>query len=75
MKKYFLDDEFDNDDINHFTHYDYLNQLVENGQHSAFKEHIKEITGSSLLRYYLVMEGSVTFKNHVTDEILKRMGE
>lgn len=67
---YELSEEFDNDDINHFTHYDYLLQVIENGQPSAFRAHIKTISKKSLLQFLQIMPQRATYKTIVLDEIL-----
>jgi hypothetical protein len=72
---YELTDEFDNEELNHFTHYDYLLQLIENGQFSAFKEHIKELSNEAVVKCLEVFyQGySSGYKNMIRDEILRRM--
>lgn len=77
-KKSNLNDQFDNDDLNHFTHYDYLLQLIDNGQYSAFKYHLREISTKSLLRFLRfleIMPTEQTYKETVEEEILERMKE
>lgn len=77
MKKRFeLQDEFDKSQdengYNHFTHYDYLLQVIGNGQMSAFKSHLKEITSEGLLTF-LPLAGSDKWVNAVKDEIMGRI--
>lgn len=67
-----LTDEFDQFDPEHFTHYDYLCQLVDNGQPSAFIEHIKTLTNESVLTLYKIVPDG-TYKTRVRAEILERM--
>lgn len=42
-------DEFCNDDIDHFSNYDYLLQVCDNGQWGPMKEFIKGIQSKDLL--------------------------
>lgn len=68
-----LSDEFDNEELNHFTHYDYLLQVIINGQFSAFKDHLKEIINKDLIWFIQIMpECPEIYKNAVCSEILKR---
>lgn len=71
-KRFNLSDEFDNGDINHFTHYDYLCQLIENGQPSAFAEHLKQITNDGLIRLLKIVKVNI-FISYTEDEIYTRM--
>jgi hypothetical protein len=76
MKKLFsLSDDFDSKEtFNHFTHYDYLEQLIENGQPSAFKDHLEKIKNESLLKFLKINENTpALYVNLLNDEILKRM--
>lgn len=75
MKTHDLQTEFDNEDENHFTHYDYLLQLIENGQFSSFTEHLKELKNSALVRFFEIMPDKKSFKLIVSEELLIRMGE
>jgi len=63
-----LSDEFDNQEINHF---------IENGQFSAFKEHLKTLDDKSVIKCLEVLHQgySLAYKDIIIDEILKRMGE
>lgn len=70
--KHELTDEFDNDQPEHFTHYDYLLQVIVNGQPSAFREHIKKLSNDALVTLLTIVEGQ-TYKNYVSKEILERM--
>lgn len=75
-KRYSLGDEFDNSSAvngyNHFTHYDYLLQLIDNGQLGAFKDHIKEITNKGLL-IFLPRTHEDKWYRCVSNEIESRM--
>lgn len=67
-----LTDEFDNDDINHFTVYDYILQVVENGQLSSFKETIKKLDDDQLVTLLEILEKGL-YKSFTSQEIVKRM--
>jgi hypothetical protein len=73
MSMHKLNDPFDTDQAEHFTHYDYLLQVIENGQGSALRDHIKVITNKSLIRFYEIMPNFPAYRKIVQDEILKRM--
>jgi hypothetical protein len=74
MKKRFkLTDEFDSNQIEHFTHYDYLLQLITNGQPSDFAKHIKKINNRALLHFMCIMPQISIFVTYTSDEILSRM--
>ena len=70
-----LQDEFDNGEAEHFTNYDYLTQLVDNGRPSVFKEFIKEINTEGLITFISVTDIRYLFRQYVLAEILKRTGE
>lgn len=69
-----LHEEFYNDEPEHFTNYDYILQLVENGQLSTFKEFIKEIVAMDLLNI-LTNNSEIkdTYLFHIKEEILERL--
>lgn len=75
MLRHDLTEEFDNDEPEHFTHYDYLLQLIENGQFSAFSEHLKTLKNSALVRFFEIMPDKKSFKLLVSEEIILRIGE
>ncbi len=70
--KFKLTDEFDNGGYDHFTHYDYLKQLIENGQLGAFKDHLKEMSNEALVSLANNIEG-YSYQNNVRVELLNRM--
>jgi len=72
MKLFKLHDDFDNGEINHFTHYDYMNQLIENGQMNEFKSHIKKLDNGGVISLANNVDG-YPYLNAVRDEILRRM--
>ncbi len=74
MAKAELQDEFDNGELNHFSHYDYLLQVIHNGQGSAFKDHLSEMSNNALVTFLeLIPHESKRFHDIVKDEIKKRM--
>lgn len=76
MKKlHKLSDEFDNGEIEHFTHYDYLMQVINNGQPTALKEHVEEIQTRSLLVFFDRAEMTETYREIIRLEIIKRTGD
>lgn len=75
MKLHTLSDEFDNGEINHFTHYDYMLQVVHNGQPSALRDHVKQMRVASLIKFIDRTELSEVYRNIIRDEIIKRAGE
>lgn len=71
-----LEHEFDNGDINHFTNYDYILQLCENGQSAAFKEFIKGIPSKEILTLLRDNEYDINSDYRMeilTSEILSRL--
>jgi hypothetical protein len=67
-----LEDVFDNGGYDHFTHFDYLKQLIENGQLGAFKDHLKEMSNEALVSLANNVEG-YSYQNNVKVELLNRM--
>jgi hypothetical protein len=74
-KKITLQTEFDNNDINHWTYKDQIEQTETNGQFSSFKELVKELANESLLILFLQNEFRVSYSDFMFDEILSRMNE
>jgi len=72
-KKFELEDEFDNEELNHFTHYDYLLQTIDNGQRGALKEALKAISNKSLIHFLKIMPKWDSFADIVICEMLERM--
>ena len=72
MNKLKLHDEFCNDDINHFTNYDYFLQLVDNGQFSALKEFISEIDTKGLLNLIRYNDFKEIVMTYLETEIINR---
>ena len=72
-KKFELQDEFDNGDINHFTHYDYLLQLYENGQASEFRNHLTKLSNEAVVDFLKIKPKDLTSTQWVRNEILSRM--
>jgi hypothetical protein len=70
-----LHDEFNNNEINHFSNYDYILQLNTNGQFSPYKEFLKELDNNSLLILAIHHGGELKdiFYKELKNEILKRM--
>jgi hypothetical protein len=65
-----LKDEFDNGHYDHFTHYDYLVQLVNNGQPSEFRKHLEGMSNRALVSIGLL---KMPYSKYLNEEILKRM--
>lgn len=66
-----LQDEFDNSELNHFTNFDYFQQLVANGRFSAMREFIKDLSVIALLRLFK-LSASSTVVHILKDEIKSR---
>lgn len=67
-----LEQEFYNDDPEHFTNYDYVIQLIDNGQWSVLKEFLKELENKALVT---LIRNRMKGEAHFSDEILRRLGE
>lgn len=69
-----LHQEFHNQDPEHFTNYDYILQLSDNGQYSPFKEFIKELSSNALLTLIKnnKHELKTAFYDQLSDELLSR---
>ena len=74
-KKHELQEEFDSEEMYHFTHYDYLMQTMENGQYSAFKVHLREMSNKALVAILDTISGSNKhiYKQCLKEEIQQRM--
>jgi hypothetical protein len=66
-----LQSEFDNDDINHFTYYDYLLQCNENGQLRSFISTIQTIELTGLIG--LLRRNQNEFKERFMDALHKEI--
>jgi hypothetical protein len=73
MKRVSLQTEFCNDELEHFTYYDYLKQACLNGQLSSFKETIKEINNEGIIRLNQNMVFNGAYLDAVENEALERM--
>jgi hypothetical protein len=69
-EQYELKDIFDIKWDETFTHYDYLIQLVNNGQPTAFKEHLTKMSNKALVHMHLLKQ---PYNSYVKAEILIRM--
>lgn len=67
-----LQDEFDNNEPEHFTYYDYFCQLCDNGQYSAIKGLLKELDNKSLLTLHREWS-RLTVVAYIESELLTRM--
>jgi hypothetical protein len=74
MKKQ-LHDEFDNGEPEHFTNYDYVLQVSENGQLSAFKLFIKQLDHEALVHLAVHQEFNHSMLEELRAEILRRMNK
>jgi hypothetical protein len=69
-----LHHEFDNSQIDHCTHYDYLKQLIDNGQLGSFKLHLQSMSNKALVDFITDAENySMSYVNALKAEILLRM--
>lgn len=73
-KRFKLTAEFDDGEhpTEHMSHYDYLEQLITNGQPTAYKEHIKLINNDGLIRLLKIIKVNI-FIAYTEDEIHSRM--
>jgi hypothetical protein len=65
-----LQQELYNDEPEHFTNYDYIIQLIDNGQYSVLKDFLKEIDNVGLIN---LVRNRMKGEKYFADEILRRL--